>query len=602
MVSYADVRRWKPEELESAHSDLGNRRNDLVGLQDELDGAKKTDGWSGAAAEASAAEHAKLVDGMRSLIAEVATVRVAVASAADDVAKIKKRIEEADREAEANGFQITEEGGIRDVAPPQDVPEDQLEEVKQKRLQVRDKLMADIEKILDDAEQADAELAKALTSAQKDEIKPGEGGTLADAASTGDLQALAASAGKPAEDSPEANAEWWKSLSDEQRAALMEAPPAWLGNRDGIPAAARDMANRANIDNVRGDLVAERERLQAGGVTDDEQKKLDEINAKIASVDKVSETIGKEEPPRQLLVLDPSGERLKAAVAVGDVDKADHVSVFTPGFTTTVDGSLANYDDQMQELVAKSELQLAESGKKGDVAAVTWIGYEPPQWSETHDVLGDSVVSSSSAKEGGEKLNDFYQGINASRDNDPHLTAIGHSYGSTTTGYALQGGDHGVDDAILYGSPGVGTNDIKDLGVPEGHAYLLEAKNDPVADFARFGGDPSHMDGFTELSTAKSEHGGEVTGHSKYLNPDTTSQHNMAAVVAGVPERAVEGNTDGVGDVVSYVPHKTQEGISAAQEWGSETWSDVKDFGSDTWSGVKDFGSDTGSKIKDLFS
>ncbi|KAA5837116.1 alpha/beta hydrolase [Saccharopolyspora hirsuta] len=598
MVSYADVRRWKPEELESAHSELGNRRNDLVGLQDELDGAKKTDGWSGAAAEASAAEHAKLVDGMRSLIAEVATVRVAVAAAADEVAKIKKRIEEADREAEANGFQITDEGGIRDVAPPQDVPEDQLEEVKQQRLQVRDKLMADIEKILDDAEQTDADLAKALTAAQEDEIKPGEGGTLADAASTGDLQALAASAGKPADDSPEANAEWWKSLSDEQRAALLEAPPAWLGSRDGIPAAARDMANRANIDNVRGDLVAERERLEAGGVTEDEREKLDQINAKIASVDQVRETIGKEEPPRQLLVLDPSGERLKAAVAVGDVDKADHVSVFTPGFTTTVDGSLANYDDKMQELVTKSEDQLAESGKKGDVAAVTWIGYEAPQQDEIGDLTGDSVASSSSAKEGGAKLNDFYQGINASRDNDPHLTAIGHSYGSTTTGYALQGGDHGVDDAILYGSPGVGTNDIEDLGVPEGHAYLLEAKNDPVADFARFGGDPSHMDGFTNLSTEKSEHGAEVTGHSDYLNPDTTSQHNMAAVVAGLPENTVEGKTDGVGDVISYLPHQTQEGVSAAQEWGSEAWSDVKDFGSDTWSGVKD----TGSKIKDFFS
>ncbi|MDA3646165.1 alpha/beta hydrolase family protein [Saccharopolyspora indica] len=598
MVSYADVRKWKPEELESAHSDLGNRRNDLVGLQDELDGAKKTDGWSGAAADASAAEHAKLVDGMRSLIAEVATVRVAVATAADDVAKIKKRIEEADREAEANGFQITDEGGIRDVAPPQDVPEDQLEEVKQKRLQVRDKLMADIEKILDDAEQADAELAKALTAAQQDEIKPGEGGTLADAASTDDLQALAASAGKPADDSPEANAEWWKSLSDEQRAALMEAPPAWLGSRDGIPAAARDMANRANIDNVRGDLVAERDRLQEGGVSEDEQKKLDEINAKIASVDQVRETIGNEEPPRQLLVLDPSGERLKAAVAVGDVDNADHVSVFTPGFTTTVDGSLANYDDKMRELVAESSDQLAASGKGGEVAAVTWIGYEAPQTSETGDLFGDSVASSSSAKEGGAKLNDFYQGINASRDNDPNLTAIGHSYGSTTTGYALQGGDHGVDNAILYGSPGVGTSDIKDLNVPEGRAYLLEAKNDPVADLGRFGTDPTHMDGFTDLSTAKSDQGAEVTGHSDYLNPDTTSQHNIAAVVAGVPENAVEGSTDGVGDKISYGTHKTREGVEAVQEWGSERWSDAKELGSDAWSGVKD----AGSKVKDFFS
>lgn len=598
MVSYADVRRWKPEELESAHSELGKRRDDLIGLQDELDGAKNPAGWSGPAAERAAGEHAELVDGMRSLIAEVATVRVAVAAAADEVAQLRKRIEQADHEARAHGFEITEEGGVRDVNPPQDVPEDQLEEVRQQRLQVRDKLVADIEKILDDAEQTDAELAKALTAAEEDRIEPGKGGTLADAAATDELVELAASAGKPADDSPEANARWWTSLSDEQRAALLESPPAWLGNRDGIPAEVRDMANRAHLDDTRRALEEEKAALERGGVSEDEKAELEQVNAKLEAVDAVEETIARDEPPRQLLVLDPSGERLKAAVAVGDVDEADHVSVFTPGFTTTVEGSLKGYDDTMQKLVAESNDQLAASGKEEEVAAITWIGYEAPQWSEVGDITGDSVASSESAQEGGQKLNDFYKGINASRDHDPHLTAIGHSYGSTTTGYALQGGGHGVDDAILYGSPGVGTNDIEDLHVPKGHAYLLEAKNDPVADLARFGGDPSHVDGFTDLSTEESEHGDGVTGHSDYLKPNTTSQHNMAAIVAGLPEETVKGSTDGVGDVISYVPHQVQEGVSAVKDWGTEAWSDLKDFGSDAWSGVKD----AGSKIKDLFS
>ncbi|MCI2417706.1 alpha/beta hydrolase [Saccharopolyspora sp. K220] len=591
MVSFADVRRWKPDGLDSVHAELGKRRDNLIDLQDELDGAKNPGGWSGEAADASAKRHRELVENMRALIAEVATVRVAVGTAADDVAKIKQQIEQADHEARANGFEITEEGGVKDVKPPQDVPQDQLEQVRQQRIQVRDKLVQTIERILDEAERTDAELAKALAAADQNKIEPGKGGSLADAANTEGIQALVTSAGKPKDDSPKAAAEWWKSLSDEQRAALRENPPAWLGNRDGIPAEVRDGANRGRIDDERKALREQKATLERGGVSEDEQEQLQQVNDKLKSLDAVEKTIAKENPPRQLLVLDSSGERMKAAVAVGNVDTAEHVSVFTPGYTTTVQDGLGNYDSKMQELVKESEDELVRNGKSGDVAAVAWLGYEAPQESENLDVFGDSVASSNSAQEGGEKLNDFYKGINESRDTDPHLTAIGHSYGSTTTGYALQGGGHGVDDAIIFGSPGVGTNDIEDLHVPGGHAYRLEAKDDPVADFARFGGDPSHMGGFNDLSTEKSAEGEGVTGHSDYLNPGTTSQHNMASIVAGMPENTVEGKTNGVGDVISYVPHQAQEAGSA-----------IYDAGEDAVSKAKDFGQEAGAKIKDLFS
>jgi hypothetical protein len=602
MVSFADARRWKPEGLESVHRELGKRRDNLISLQDELNGAKNPEGWSGQAADNSARQHTKLMDDMRSLVAEVATVRVAVAAAADDVAKLKQQIQQADHEAQAHGFEITEEGGIRDVKPPQDVPQDQLEAVKQQRLHVRDKLVETIEKILDEAERTDAELAKALTAAEQDKIQPGRGGSLADAANTEAIKSLAESAGKPEDDTPKAAAEWWKSLSDEQRAALRENPPAWLGNRDGIPAVVRDEANRGRIDDERKSLQDERAKLEQGGVSEDEQEKLQQVNDKLKSLDEVEEVIAKENPPRQLLVLDSSGERMKAAVAVGNVDTADHVSVFTPGYKTTVQDYLGIYDSKMQELVKESTDELNRHGKDGSVAAVAWLGYDAPQKSENMDVFGDSVISSNSAQEGGEKLNNFYKGINESRDTDPHLTAIGHSYGSTTTGYALQAGGHGVDDAIIFGSPGIGTNDIEDLHVPEGHAYRLEAKDDHIADFARFGGDPSHMDGFKDLSTEKSAEGKGVTGHGQYIDPDTTAQHNMASVVAGMPENTVAGKSDDIGDVISYLPHQAQEFGSAVYDLGEKAVSGVKDFGEKAVSGAKDLGEKAVSGVKDLFS
>ncbi|TDD86260.1 hypothetical protein E1202_19105 [Saccharopolyspora karakumensis] len=580
MVSYADVRRWNADRLDAVHSDLGKRRDELINLQDELDGARNPDGWTGEAAQRSAEQHRRLMEDMRSLVAEVATVRAAVATAADDVTALKRRVDTTDHEAHAHGFQITEDGGVRDVAPPQNIPADQLDQVKAERTRVRDDLVAEIEKILDQAEAIDAELAKALTAADEDQIKPGEGTSLADAAETDELEALAASAGKPAGTSPQAVSDWWTSLSDDQRAAVLETTPKMLGNLDGIPATIRDKANRDRISDERTALRARKTELaRKGELSDSEQKEFDGLDAKLKSLDKVEETLDKGD--RQLLVLDSGGERMKAAVAVGDVDSADHVSVFTPGLTSTVDGSLSGYDNDMAKLVQDARNQLATEGEDESVAAVTWIGYEAPQIDESMaDVVGDerdSVASAQSAEEGGKKLNGFLGGINASRDEDPHLTAIGHSYGSTTTGYALQQGGHGVDDAVLYGSPGSGADSVKDLHVPEGHAYRMEAKWDPVADLGRFGDDLTHQDGYRDLSTEDSRYGEGVTGHSDYLNEDTTSQHNVAAVAAGLPDNIQHGSDPGAGDVISQGTKTVIDSAETAVDTGEKVVDGVGD-------------------------
>ena len=92
-------------------------------------------------------------------------------------------------------------------------------------------------------------------------------------------------------------------------------------------------------------------------------------------------------------------------------------------------------------------------GDGGTVATVSWLGYDAPQMNEVTD-WPRSVTMPNLARTGGDDLAAFYEGINASRTDDPHLTALGHSYGSLTTGYALQHDGTGVDDAVLFGSPG----------------------------------------------------------------------------------------------------------------------------------------------------
>ncbi|MGH3979467.1 MAG: alpha/beta hydrolase [Pseudonocardiaceae bacterium] len=338
-----------------------------------------------------------------------------------------------------------------------------------------------------------------------------------------------------------------------------------MGNLDGIPAEARDAANRTilprEIARVQGEIDAVQtqlasmegpgERIQ----TTQAQARLDLLNEKMDALRATESAIGPAGGGRQLLLLDVKPDRPKAAIATGNVDTAEHVAVFTPGMNTTVAGDLQRYigDMEAQQLAADREARRLGNNDLS-IATVTWIGYEPPSTDDFGSV-SHFPGRSEQAQRGGQDLAGFLDGINTSRDTDPHLSAIGHSYGSTTTGYAMQGAG-GVDEAVFYGSPGLSVNDSADLNVPAGHATVIEARNDPIADLAAFGADPNHVDGVTNLS-AKQERlpDGRVLdesiGHSAYLTRGTTSQHNIAVTIGGMPEQRVEGRPTGIGDALN---------------------------------------------------
>jgi Alpha/beta hydrolase len=374
----------------------------------------------------------------------------------------------------------------------------------------------------------------------------------------------------PAGGTPQQNSAWWLGLSPAQREEILATNPKLVGNLDGIPAKVRDQANRAQLDSEAARLDGEiaRARADVDAALDQgffpsvfvlpraeaEKARLATLLEQRAALTAVQDTVAQGD--RQLLLLDISGHAApRAAVAVGNVDTADHVAVFTPGLETTVTGEIGNYTNDAVGIVQSAEQQLtvAQGMDHHDtVAVVTWIGYDAPQLDTTFDA-DRSVALPYAAQHGGADLGRFYDGINASRPyDDPHLTALGHSYGSTTTGYGLQSATTPVDDVVLFGSPGASTNDITDLKVPPGHVAVIEARGDPVADLGAFGDDPNHLDGVVNLS-AHEEHRGstqldESTGHSAYLRPNTTSQYNIAATVAGLPGNRIEGANSGAGD------------------------------------------------------
>ena len=192
---------------------------------------------------------------------------------------------------------------------------------------------------------------------------------------------------------------------------------------------------------------------------DDLLARLDELRGRREVLDAVRTAAA--ETDRSVLLLDLDRTHPRAAVAVGDVDTAEHVAVLTPGFGTTVQDGLGAEGETAAALRDRSLSALGGAGRGGEsVAAVAWLGYDVP--------AGVVAVSTpDAARSGGADLARFYDGIDASRRADPHLTALGHSYGSLTTGYALQQA-HGVDDAVVFGSPGLGTDHVDGLHVPSG--------------------------------------------------------------------------------------------------------------------------------------
>ncbi len=340
---------------------------------------------------------------------------------------------------------------------------------------------------------------------------------------------------------------WWRGLSDDQQKEVIAKHPEWIGNRDGIPAWARDQANRALIDRRRQELEAERDRLKKAldnnifgkhglgflsGLATNEDRQLQIVQGKLDALDRIERAMGGD---RQLLLLDIASEPVRAAIAVGDVDNADHVAVIVPGTSTTVAASMGDKVSDAERLQQTSEQLMLQRGSAGTVAVVAWIGYDCP------DDIPDAL-NASYGQEGGAALASFGDGLRAINP-DAHLTALGHSYGSLVVGVGVQATD-AFDSMVVFGSPGLGTSDSSDLRIDSGQRFVLDAKNDFVADAPMFGTDPTVMEGMSVLSTSASGDLGASEGHSDYLTSRSTSQYNMAAVVSGNSELVIGGERE----------------------------------------------------------
>ncbi|WP_326659461.1 alpha/beta hydrolase [Streptomyces sp. NBC_00385] len=486
-LTWAQLRDLNCSELEGAADGWGKASNRADAGRDRiekqlLNGLRETQ--QGAAADAAVGRLRQLSRNLQYVYTECGLVRTTLNSLAHEMKAQQRVLREALEDAQALRFTVHADGsvtypeageGLVDGKPlaggtasakgaPGLLPPSGLVAPNPNTAKAQD--IADrVAKAVRTAAEVDWRFARILRKLKAEEGLRVPDRTWTDAA--GDAAVVRDVAGGylrsriPYDASPAARREWWAGLTDEQREEYLAVYPDQIGNLDGIPALVRDTANRDNLQLLIGKLEGrdgERAETQLAG--------LREIDRQLQA--------GRQ-PPMYLLGIGDEGNG-RAIVSYGNPDTARNVSAYVPGLNTSLDADFAKND-------LKRALDTAKGVSKYDHsnASIVWLGYDAPQ---SPDGLGSlDVMGNEKAVKGGNSFHQFMGGLSATNENDdPHITAIGHSYGSRTVGAATQhgGGIPGVDDIVLVGSPGVGVDRAEDLGVGRDHVFVGAAENDVV--------------------------------------------------------------------------------------------------------------------------
>ncbi|ASU85075.1 hypothetical protein CDO52_21805 [Nocardiopsis gilva YIM 90087] len=334
-----------------------------------------------------------------------------------------------------------------------------------------------------------------------------------------DFPTLKGGVPKEGSDPKKVNA-WWEGLTPSVQEALKAEQPDRLRMMDGIPAAVRDELNREH-------LTKEIPRIkQEHGEDSTEYKELD----------KLRENLNDDDSDAYLLGLDTSGEVGRAIVSEGNPDTAANVANLVPG-TDTDWMSVNGQHGRASRLKQAADVAARDHGETPDNAVISWIGYDAPSALE--------APLEGRAKTGAEDLVSFQEGLKASHEGRPaNTTVIGHSYGSTVVGHALQktgtsigdgessdGAKLDVDSVIAVGSPGMGAHHVSDLDIPSSNVHVSQGADDWIAmtPVAVHGTDPS-SDDFGATVFDSSDY-----GHSDYFNkPKDKPMSYMGGVIAGI--------------------------------------------------------------------
>lgn len=558
-ISWADILEWETGPLDSIGSDLLEASSGLRSAYEQGEGALQAVQSQGNAVTAMRATTISNLASLERALTNVNGALIAIEGARDGVATVMANINALQAYAETNDCTILNDGSV--VGDGSKTQRGGTSSAKYA-------LEQGIKDVIKQADQVDTDLYHALSDINTDTYTDGDKKD----------NKVAGVPDHPKKDwTPSQVAAWWNSLPEKQQKHLIDHCPDEVRHLDGLPASARDRANRhalngytdAHGDYQKGALEkakeeadkAQREYNKAladetsaakkgtpnapaslnhlpDGKLQQAKQRLDiakEAYHDLLAIDTQTnnlERYKKGHAPAYLLDFnyDEKYKRTTAIVSSGNPDTATHVSTTVPGIGTNVRGDLGYYMDFNDRL----RQQTAYAGvDPGNVATISYLGYVAPKNSGVDIVQAADIGY---AERGAPKLARFEEGLRASANANGHAftnTLIGHSYGSTTSGRSMTLVAPGtVDRFIMAGSPGAGADTIDAYNVPPDNVYVSAIpRSDSVQNLnpytsSGYGSDPRYLDGITHLS-------GDVTDSAKYVPPfvDPKGKNPLGAIV-----------------------------------------------------------------------
>ncbi|MBT1546046.1 alpha/beta hydrolase [Curtobacterium aurantiacum] len=350
-----------------------------------------------------------------------------------------------------------------------------------------------------------------------------------------------------------------------------------LGNLEGVDYWARDTANRVVLDARIRAAEQEVEDLRSTVAYDNGTSWMlaSENLEALRAIDTASQFEQGSKAGERFIVSLTDDVPPLAAVSVGDLDTADNVTWAVPGMGSDTTG-MVGWTDSAQHLYD----QQADTGPE-DRAVISWMGYKTPPQPVVSGKLDFGVLGSDYAETGGDQLAASIRGLDAVRQDDgPTTNVVAHSYGSTTSAYALTQSGVQVDSFTTIGSAGL-PNSIEDADdLNADHVYAGQArdvwaidpeKGDQWAWTGRlspvhsqdptdpdFGATAFGADGSGALNPVE-DHGTHTEDERGYLDPNTESLTNIGFATTGHPELMTEAQPKG--------PTQFQESLLENPQW-----------------------------------
>ncbi|MFD3560867.1 alpha/beta hydrolase [Streptomyces sp. NPDC058686] len=599
-MDYTTLKALRPSEFSDAADSYRSLSDSASASKDDLDnrvavGMRKA--LKGQAAHAALGELKALSDNFHYTQTECGLISAALNGFAYDIEAAKKKLDAAVADAEAAKCTVNADGSVGyppggdevDGKVPEGGTATGLTDASAQGMgrqaanfdpnphhRVAQECADRIAEALKEATEADEKWAPKLKALKADDDLTVSDRDWADAQKdTGGVRTAADAyldsiKGPPKEATPEDNANWWKGLTEEQRADYLALHPKEVGAMNGLPADTRDEANRivlaeakakyeldldsipaepankyTTINHINGPMkVHSDEWIAWNEKYADRKKSLEGALAGMGQIqDRFDRTGVDGLPEAYLLGFDPKGEGDgRVILANGNPDTADHTAVYVPGTFAGIEsiGDGKDYGD-----LGRSERLWAQSQKLApgkDISTITWLDYNAP------DNIAPQATNGHEAAAGGITLRDFLTGNDVAHQQETgtraHTTAIGHSYGSTVVGDAAQAGTSWTDskladDIVLAGSPGVQADHAADLGVGAHHVWAMGAPWDDQV--VRQGGRVVGLGNHGVIPTDDAFGGNimqsDAGGHTNFFDSDgnkaSVSLENQARVITG---------------------------------------------------------------------